>query len=106
MNLQLLVTRLSIIAIFFGFEGGLPYVAIAFICGLVLPLIEVCLFKGAFYTSFPWEIYLALSYLTASLFYKFDEASVYMVLGYILSRLIIYFQVKPMSSEEQKGQKT
>lgn len=106
MTLQLLVTRLFTIAIFFGFEGILPFVAIAFICGLVLPLIEVTIFKDAFYTSFPWEIYLALSYLTASLFYNFDEASIYIVLGYVLSRLIIYFKVKPVSNEGQKGQNT
>lgn len=78
----------------------MPISLVFCICGLLMPIIEVAIFKDDFFTSFPWELYLAFAYLALGLFFEFDEVLTYLVFGYAISRLIIYFKVRPKSTSE------
>ena len=67
---------------------------IFFYCGILIPIINVFIFKYQIYKDFPLEIYLYIIYVFLGIFFSLNAVVVYAGLGYLVPRVFFYFKAK------------
>lgn len=94
MNYQYQLTKAILILIFWGLNDVIPLAWIFLICGAVLPPLDLVISKDKYLTQFPWELYLFYGYAFYSIFAQAEQHLIFLGVGYSLSRLVLYFQLK------------
>ena len=94
MGYQYQLTKVILVLIFWSLYKVIPINWVFFICGVFLPPLDLMISKDKFLAQFPWELYLFYSYVVYSFFFQTEQHLIILGVGYSLSRLVLYFQLK------------
>jgi hypothetical protein len=94
MGYQYQLTKIILILLFWSLNELIPINWVFLICGMALPVLDLVLSKDKYVTQFPWELYLFYLYFFSSVFFPVEQHLIYLGIGYSLSRIILYFQLK------------
>jgi len=94
MGYQYQLTKIILILIFWGLNDLIPINGVFLICGAALPPLDLVISKNKYVAQFPWELYLFYGYALCSVFFQVEPHLIYLGIGYALSRLVLYFQLK------------
>jgi len=94
MNFQYQLTKIILIIIFWSLNELIPINWVFLICGAALPPLDLLISKDKYLAQFPWELYLFYGYFLYSIFVQVEPHLIYLGVGYALSRLVLYFQLK------------
>jgi hypothetical protein len=94
MGYQYQLTKIILMLIFWSLDKVIPVNWLFLICGAALPPLDLVISKSKYSTQFPWELYLFYGYVFYSIFVEVEMYLIYLGVGYTLSRLVLYFQLK------------
>lgn len=86
--------KVILILLFWYLYEVMPVSWVFLICGIALPPIDFAVSKNMYLAQFPWELYLFYGYAAYSVFFQTDQHMIFLGVGYSLSRLVLYFQIK------------
>lgn len=88
------VKKLILMGLYLILYQYLPANSIFFVLGATFPFLEYIFSRDDYLEHYPWELYLFYCVVIYSFFRPVDSHNIYLGLGYMVSRLCLYFKLK------------